>query len=291
MDLQSVAFENAPRTAWHRLCNYDEGGALVFSRNGLGGAMPRCSATAISHAIAAGVDGLDVDLHRDAQGNWVVLDEPQLDHQSDGIGLIGELEPEKWRQVHLGWTDENGFGFGFDERIVDLNRLLEVIDHKAILCLRLHGGTVQDYEQLTDTLVMAGWSDGIVYRLDAGTIGSLAALIEAPFFQNVPVMMSSTAQQLEANPQLADLRVHAHEVSFQHFTELYKALSICRAKKARVCVNAGHIEERFGATDLQYRRALWRSLLDAGASILTTRDVLPVLRACEDWGLHKRKNL
>lgn len=57
--------------------------------------------TAIEHAIAAGVDYVEIDVRRTADGNYVLMHDPTVDRMTDGHGQVARMTLAQLESLHV----------------------------------------------------------------------------------------------------------------------------------------------------------------------------------------------
>jgi len=57
--------------------------------------------TAIEHAIAAGVDYVEIDVRRTADGNYVLMHDPTVDRMTEGHGSVAQMTLAQLQSLHV----------------------------------------------------------------------------------------------------------------------------------------------------------------------------------------------
>ena len=72
---------------------------LAFAHQGGAREGPSSTLFALARSVAHGVDALELDVHRSADGHLVVCHDPTVDRTSNGTGRIADLTLEQLRQL------------------------------------------------------------------------------------------------------------------------------------------------------------------------------------------------
>lgn len=85
---------------------------------------PENTLAAFRRALAAGVDGVELDVHLSADGEPVILHDPLLERTTDGWGLVGDFPLAALRQLDAGRRFSEAFA---GERIPTLAEALHLL--------------------------------------------------------------------------------------------------------------------------------------------------------------------
>lgn len=105
----------------------------VIGHRGAAGVAPENTLPSFEHAIAVGADGVELDLHRSADGRLVVIHDPTLERTTDGSGGVEAHTLEELRQFDAGhrFTPDRGASFPFRGRGIRIPTLEEVLEATA----------------------------------------------------------------------------------------------------------------------------------------------------------------
>lgn len=100
---------------------------LVFAHRGGCAIGPENTLAAFDLGIAAGADGLEVDVHLSADGVPVVHHDAMLDRTTSASGPIAARTADELRQIDAGCRFTDGDGFPFRSRGIGVPALAEVL--------------------------------------------------------------------------------------------------------------------------------------------------------------------
>lgn len=115
---------------------------LVIAHRGASGHEPENTLRAIKHALAAEVDGIEIDLH-EIDGKIVVIHDRWLHRTTSGKGQISDHKFEHLRSLDA----------GKGETIPTLNEVFELVAGQCVINLELKG--VHDLNLLFEHLIYA----------------------------------------------------------------------------------------------------------------------------------------
>lgn len=96
----------------------------VVAHRGASGTHPENTAAAFAEAVRLGVDSIELDVHRSADGGLVLIHDRTVDRTSNGKGAVDELTMEQIRALDAGTWFDPVFG---DQRFLVLDEALELI--------------------------------------------------------------------------------------------------------------------------------------------------------------------
>jgi glycerophosphoryl diester phosphodiesterase len=96
---------------------------LVYGHRGLSGRYPENTLLAFREALAAGVDGIEFDVHATSDGVPVILHDRSLERTTNGTGYVDEVPLSRLRDVDA----------GRGERVPTLEEVLELIGDRVHL--------------------------------------------------------------------------------------------------------------------------------------------------------------
>ena len=104
------------------------GGILIVAHRGDVDRFPEDTAEGIWAAAELGVDGVEMDVHRSADGTWWVIHDATLDRTTDRSGAIAELSDAQIERAEI----DGGHGFGPADHVgLRVPRLMEVLEGLA----------------------------------------------------------------------------------------------------------------------------------------------------------------
>jgi glycerophosphoryl diester phosphodiesterase len=142
---------------------------------------------AFNCAIEAGCDGIELDVHRCASGELVVIHDPFLSRTTNGAGMVSDASLPELKRLSAGaWYDKE---FA-QEKIPTLEEALQFIDGRAVVNIEVkmvpyEYANIEDDLLLTlsqyahpETLIVSSFDHNFLQRfssLDAGIDLALAA--------------------------------------------------------------------------------------------------------------------
>jgi len=109
----------------------DKPGMQVIAHRGGADLRPENTLTAFSHAVAVGVDVLELDVRSTADGAIVCIHDATVDRTTDGRGRIDSLTLDKVRALDAGyrWSSDGGRTYPFRGKEIRIPTLEEVFRH------------------------------------------------------------------------------------------------------------------------------------------------------------------
>ncbi len=125
------------------ILNYQNGGeeikTLIIGHRGAMGSAPENTAVSFKQALAAGADGVELDLHLTRDRQPVVIHDQSVDRTTDGKGLIKDLTLKEVKQLDAGGK----FGLSFArEEILTLAETLELVKQAKVINIELKSGPI-----------------------------------------------------------------------------------------------------------------------------------------------------
>ena len=109
----------------------------MFGHRGAMGHAPENTFASFEKAVELGVDAIELDVHLTADGEVVVIHDPQLDGTTDGTGLVGEKKLADLKGLDAG----AGFGPAFaGQRIPTLGEVLAWARGTCVVDVEIKGG-------------------------------------------------------------------------------------------------------------------------------------------------------
>jgi glycerophosphoryl diester phosphodiesterase len=117
-----------------------DGTSLVIAHRGASSLAPENTMAAICAAIELGVDIVEVDVHRSADGELVVVHDSTVDRTTDGEGRVSRLTLEELKALDAGSWFKSSFR---EERIPTLREVLEAVGDRAIVLIELKAKRIE----------------------------------------------------------------------------------------------------------------------------------------------------
>ncbi len=113
-----------------------QGQPLVIAHRGASSLAPENTLAAVRKALDLKVDVVEIDVHRTADGELVVIHDATVDRTTTGSGPVNRYSLEELRSLDAGsWFNRSFAG----ERIPTLREVLETTKDKATLLIELKG--------------------------------------------------------------------------------------------------------------------------------------------------------
>lgn len=102
----------------------------VIAHRGGQGLRPENTLEAFRHAASLGVDVLEMDLRRTADGALVVMHDSELERTTNGHGRIEDLTLDAIRELDAGfhWTPDDGLTFPYRGKGIQVPLFVEVVE-------------------------------------------------------------------------------------------------------------------------------------------------------------------
>lgn len=103
---------------------------LVIAHRGGAGISPENTLFAFKRAFDLGVDVLELDIHRTADGELVVIHDAKVDRTTDGLGAVAAMTLAEISKLDAGfrWTNDGGKTFPFRGKDIKIPTLREVFE-------------------------------------------------------------------------------------------------------------------------------------------------------------------
>ena len=137
---------------------------LIYAHRGMSALHPENTLRAFRHALALGVDGIELDVHATADGIPVVIHDRAVERTTDGTGLVDELPLSRLRT----------FDAGDGERVPTLAEVLELVGDAAHLDIEIKGSHVE--RTVLDVLTHYPHSGWAVSSFDWNTLRTVRRL-------------------------------------------------------------------------------------------------------------------
>jgi len=107
---------------------------LVIAHRGHWGDAPENSLAAVLAALEHPVEGVEIDVHRTADGVPIVMHDHEVDRTTDGHGLVADLTLAQVRALRLRAGDGTSFS---NERVPTLEEVLTATRGRCLLCVEV----------------------------------------------------------------------------------------------------------------------------------------------------------
>ena len=140
---------------------------LVFAHQGGELIRPSNTMVAFTHAADLGVDVLDTDMHRTADGVLVLLHDETVDRTSDGTGAVRDLTLDELRQLDFGhtFTTDDGATYPYRGRglgIVTVEELFTTFDDGTRFGIEIKQTGPEAATELCRTIQRFGYEDRVL---------------------------------------------------------------------------------------------------------------------------------
>lgn len=250
-------------------------------------AVPENSHAALERCVALGVDVMEVDVRRSADGVLVILHDATVDRTTDGHGAVDRLGWAELQRLHLrlGADGEGGDGAApSEERVLTLDQMLALARGRILLNLDVKANI---YVEVAAAVRRAGMERAIILKSEVGA--DTPAMAAEPTFSGIGYM------PIPLNPgQRADLAAllrrqtaaPAHPLGVElprlSAAQLAQVSAAARATGVRLWVNSlweGFVAGYGGDRDaLRDPDAVWGRMYRGGVSIIQTDEPEALLR-------------
>ena len=134
---------------------------VIYAHRGLSGAHPENTLLAFQAALAAGVDGIELDVHATADGVPVVIHDRAVERTTDGRGYVDELSLAQLRT----------FDAGGGQTVPTLAEVLDRVGETAHLDIEIKGAGIE-----RQTLAMLARYPRVRWAISSFTWETLRAL-------------------------------------------------------------------------------------------------------------------
>jgi glycerophosphoryl diester phosphodiesterase len=106
---------------------------LIYAHRGVSVNHPENTLRAFRHALAIGVDGIELDVHATADGTPVVIHDRDIERTTDGVGYVDEMLLARL----------TAFDAGDGERVPTLAAVLALVGDAAQLDIEIKGAGIE----------------------------------------------------------------------------------------------------------------------------------------------------
>lgn len=191
---------------------------LKIGHRGAAGHAPENTLGAIQQGIALGVDFIEIDVRRTADGVLVILHDETVNRTTDGKGRIDRLSLQEIKTLSAGNS----------ETIPTLEDALKAVAGRAGMLLELKvNGVVQ---QAVETVQRAAFTDPVIY---ASFLHD--ELIQVRTFDPNASLMAIFGR-LPRNPVVRAVTHGASYVGLRHDTATHRLVDACHRAGLLVCI-------------------------------------------------------
>lgn len=122
--------------------------AVIAHRGGRDWA-PENTLAAFKKSVAAGVDGVEFDVHRCATGELVVIHDDDLNRTTNGVGFVKDVSLPELKRLSAGLWFDKEFR---EERVPLLTEVLELFDEKMLIDIELKNSPI-GYDGIEEDLL------------------------------------------------------------------------------------------------------------------------------------------
>jgi len=243
-------------------------------RQGLPSA-PENSLAALDHCVKLGVDVMETDVRRAADGNLVILHDDTLERTTDGSGKVSEKTLADLRGLRLREDVGGATAPLTDQRIVTLDEMLAHARGRIVLNLDIKDPI---YSEVIDAVIRAGAQREVILKTIAGIasppLASVTPFDRVPF---MPILINAKGKAdlaAIAAGQLAGAKPVAIELPRMTSDQLPAVASVAGKHGVRLMINTigeGFLAGVGGDADaLRDPDRVWGKLSRAGVSIFQT---------------------
>lgn len=246
--------------------------------HGLGSA-PENSLAALENCVAMGVDMLEIDVRRSADGELVVIHDATVDRTMTGTGRVAAMTLAELRALRLRQNLGGSDATPTEERIVTLDEMLAAARGRILLNLDVKEAV---YVETIDAVLRAGMADQIIVKSDAGSLARpLAAMAPYDRIPFMPILQGGTDLAAVAARQMEAAQPIAFELPVTTPGQLSLVVHAARARGVPLWVNtlwSGFVTGWGGDADaLRAPDAVWGRLYRAGVRIFQTDEPAALL--------------
>jgi glycerophosphoryl diester phosphodiesterase len=151
----------------------------VYAHRGGAALAPENTLVAFDAGLAAGADGIELDVRLSLDGVAVLMHDPTLDRTTDGSGLVAERTAAELARVDAGYHFDPGGGFPFRGRGIGVPSLKDVFGRhpRASMLIELKEADARLARAVVDQIHAAGAVDRVtVGSFQKGALEAVRAL-------------------------------------------------------------------------------------------------------------------
>ena len=245
------------------------------------GYSPENSLTALEHCVAMGVDMMELDVRKTADGHLVILHDDSVERTTDGHGKIDDMTLADLLKLRL---RQNLGGYAeplTDQHIATLDEMLSAAKGRITLNLDVKEPI---YAEVVDAVVRAGLTDLVIVKTRAGIVTQPLAAIEpftrVPF---IPVLDPRGSDVVAvAERQMAGAKPVALELPHMAAADLPKVVAAAQLHGVKLVSNTlgdGFLSGKAGDNDvLRDPDAVWGWQYRNGISVFQTDKVEALMK-------------
>lgn len=245
-------------------------------------AAPENSLKALDHCVTMGVDIMEADVLRTADGHLVIVHDDTVDRTTDGTGRVAQMTLAQLKTLRL----RDGLGGAdaalTDQRILTLEELLSKARGRILINLDVKAAI---YAETIDAVIKLGAQRDVIVKAEAGIASPALAAISP--YDRVPFMPILTNPggvadlAAIARRQTDGARPVAIELPRMSAQQLGPVAKAARSSGTRLMINTlgdGFVEGRGDIDGLRDATAVWGALAKDGVSIFQTDEPEALIR-------------
>ncbi|WPQ62191.1 glycerophosphodiester phosphodiesterase family protein [Chitinophaga sancti] len=259
---------------------------LVAAHRGDWRDAPENSVAAIKLAIAMGVDIVELDVQKTADGQLIIMHDEKIDRTTTGKGKVGDFTLDSLKKLYL----RNGCGVPTQHRIPTLEEVMLAAKGKVMVNLD------KSYRYINEcyaVLEKTGTVEQAIFKGDALATkvkDDYAAVLKKIYYMSI-VSLDEAEAFNTIQDAITQIKPTAFELIFKRDTSAVLS-HLKEIKQSRLWVNAlwpslngGHYDDM--AFDDGNIKDSWQWLLDKGFNIIQTDRPALLLAYLRKKGLHK----
>ncbi|OMP75260.1 MULTISPECIES: glycerophosphodiester phosphodiesterase family protein [unclassified Chitinophaga] len=259
---------------------------LVAAHRGDWRDAPENSVAAIKLAIAIGVDIVELDVQKTADGQLIIMHDEKIDRTTTGKGKVGDFTLDSLKKLYL----RNGCGVPTQHRIPTLEEAMLAVKGKVMVNLD------KSYRYINECYVVlekTGTVEQAIFKGDALAAkvkDDYAAVLKKIYYMSI-VSLDDAEAFNTIHDAITQIKPTAFELLFKRDTSAVLS-HLKEIKQSRLWVNAlwpslngGHYDDM--AFDDGNIKDSWQWLLDKGFNIIQTDRPALLLAYLRKKGLHK----
>lgn len=243
------------------------------------GPAPENSLAALENCVAMGVDMLEIDVRRSADGELVVIHDATVDRTTTGTGAVAAMTLAELRALRLRQNLGGCDAAPAAERIATLDEMLAAARGRILVNLDVKDAV---YVETVDAVLRAGMADQVIVKAVAGPLArplaAMALYDRVPF---MPILQGKSELADAAQRQMRAARPIALELPSATPAQLGAVARVANARGVPLWVNtlwSGFVIGWGGDADaLRDPDAVWGRLHRAGVRIFQTDEPAALL--------------
>jgi len=190
---------------------------LRIGHRGAAGTHPENTMVSFMRAVEIGVDGIEFDVHRTADGHLVVMHDAMVDRTTDGTGLIMTMTLKQIKALDAGIKKGPQFK---GERVPTLRELIAAVPPNIRLYLELKAGSIH-YPGIEEELVALLEEEGAMGRVQVSSFDHHALRRLHDLRPDLPLGMLHAANLIDPVAQALALGCEALHPAWEWVTPDY----------------------------------------------------------------------